>query len=123
MKKQYRIKKSTEIDAIIKKRQSYGNGFFVIYYKENCLNHFRFAISIGKKYGNSVKRNLMKRRIRSVFRELQDLLNNDFVVVVKPKAVYLKYSEIKNNIENLILKINKKEKSNGSDSKKKEQQD
>lgn len=114
MKKQFRVKKSKEIDAIIKKRKSCGNKFFVIYYKENDLEHFRFAISIGKKYGNSVKRNLIKRRIRAIFREFTDLPNVDYVVVVKPNAENLSFAGIKENLENLILKKQEKEKINGS---------
>lgn len=117
MKKQFRIKKSKEIDAIIKNKQSYGNMFFVIYYKENTLEHQRFAISIGRKYGNAVKRNYIKRQIRSVFREYDNLPKKDYIVVVKPKAEGLNYSEIKNSLENLIFKVKEKEKKDESNSK------
>jgi len=116
MKKQFRIKKSKEIDAIIKNRKSYGNSFFVIYNKETDSETYRFAISIGRKYGNSVKRNKIKRQIRSVFRELKNIPTLDYVVVVKPKAGILNYSVIKKNLENLISKVNEKEKSYGSNS-------
>lgn len=108
MKKQFRIKKSKEIDAIIQNKQSSGNKFFVIYYKENQTNFFRFAISIGRKYGNAVKRNLIKRQIRSIFRKLKDLDHKDYVVVVKPKAANLNFLEIKTHLENLIFNIKRK---------------
>lgn len=104
MKKQFRVKKSTEIDAIIRKRNSYGNRFFVVYYKENDKRHFRFAISIGRKYGKAHERNLMKRRIRMIFQNLTISTNNDYVVVVKPQAKSLTYLEIKENLEKLITK-------------------
>lgn len=116
MKKQFRIKKSKEIDAIIKNKKSYGNSFFVIYYKENQIEHFRFAMSIGRKYGNSVKRNLIKRQIRAIIRNLRNLANVDYVIVVKPKAGNLSYQEIKTSLENLIIKVNEKERFNGSSS-------
>lgn len=109
MKKQFRVKKSKEIDAIIKNKTSYGNRYFVIYYKENEFNHFRFAISIGRRYGNSVKRNFIKRQIRSIFRNLTELPNTDYVVVVKPSAEKLNYQEIKISLESLISKQIKKE--------------
>lgn len=104
MKKKFIIKKSNEIDAIIHNKKRYGNNFFVIYYKENKENHFRFAISIGKKYGNAVERNKIKRQIRSVFRNFKLFPNNDYVVVVKRSAKDLNFSQIE---ENLIKDINK----------------
>lgn len=111
MKKQYRIKKSKEIDAIIRQRKNYGNKFFVIYYKENQNEHFRFAISIGKRYGNAVKRNLIKRQIRMIFQNNhKNLPKIDYVVVVKPQAKSLNYQEIMTELENLIFKTQIKEK-------------
>ena len=55
MKKVYRIKKNNEIDAIIQNKKSIGDKSFVVYYKENTSAHFRFAISIGRKYGGAGK--------------------------------------------------------------------
>lgn len=110
MKKQYRIKKSKEIDAVIKEKKRYGNKYFVVYYKVNEEQHFRFAISIGRKYGKAVERNKIKRQIRSVFRNLNKSFSYDYVVVVKTNAKNLNFTEIKNNLENLILKTQEKEK-------------
>lgn len=110
MKKEYRIKKSKEIDAIINKKQRYGDMFFVIYYKENKANHFRLAISIGKKYGNSVERNKIKRQIRSIFRDTSPLESVDYIVVVKKEAKTLIFKEIEESLLKQLKKI--KEESN-----------
>ncbi len=109
MKKQFRIKKTKEIDATIHHRKSYGNKFFVVYYKENSFNHFRFAVSIGKKYGNAVMRNKIKRQIRMIFASIEDLPRIDYVVVVKKDADKLTYTEIERNIKNLIKKTREME--------------
>ena len=50
MKKQYRIKKTTEIDAIFKTKNRVQSKYFNIFYQPTNQT-FRFAISIGKKYG------------------------------------------------------------------------
>lgn len=112
MKKEFRVKKSTEIDAIIHYKQSVGNKFFVVYYKENDKPHFRFSLSIGKKYGNAVKRNKIKRQIRSIISSLQISHPLDFVIVIKKSAQNLLFVEIESHIKNLISKIQEMETKN-----------
>ncbi len=111
MKKKFRIKKTEEIDAVIKNKVRSGNKFFVIYYKENNLDHFRFAISIGRKYGLAVMRNKIKRQIREILAKIS-FTNLDLVVVVKKEAAELPFIEIKNNLEYLTKKIIETEKKN-----------
>lgn len=112
MKKEFRVKKSTEIDAIIHNKQSVGNKFFVVYYKENDKPHFRFSLSIGKKYGNAVRRNKIKRQIRAIISSLQIDHTLDLVIVIKKNAQNLLFIDIESHIKNLILKIQEMETKN-----------
>lgn len=107
MKKAYRVKKGTEIEAIVKHRKSAGNQYFVVYKKENHeTDHFRFAVSVPKKYGIAVKRNKVKRQIREIVAKLDIVPNVDVFVVVKKSANVLRFPDIKASIEGLIQKQN-----------------
>jgi ribonuclease P protein component len=107
MKKRYRIKKNSEIDAIFSQKRVKGNAYFLIYRAENAQNsNFRFALSIGKRYGNAVERNLAKRRLRMIISEYKDVLdtNASFVVVIKPKSKKLTYQEMRRHLLVLLEK-------------------
>ena len=107
MKKEYRVKKGKEIEMIIKDKKSVGNKYFVVYKKENHENtHFRFAVSVPKKYGNAVKRNKIKRQVREIVSKRDIFPQIDIFVVVKANANTLEFKDIKKSIETLIKKQN-----------------
>ncbi len=105
MEKTYRIKKNIEIETIIRQKNNVGNSYFVIYQAPSGTNqHFRFAISVPKKFGNAVKRNLMKRRIREIVGHTEFISQCDFLVIVKTKAKELDFSYIKENLIKLFAR-------------------
>lgn len=105
MEKAYRVKKSTEIEQIMNQKNSVGDGYFVVYKKtKSDETHFRFAVSVPKKYGNAVLRNLMKRRIREIVRNHHFLQNIDFFIIAKPKANSLSFQEIQDRLEKLFAR-------------------
>ena len=103
--KEFRIKKNKEIETLLSQNKRVGNSQFSLYYafKTDAL-HFRFAISVPKKYGNAVERNRIKRRIREVIR-LADIKEKvDFFVIVKPVAKTSSYDDIRQSLTNLFAR-------------------
>lgn len=108
MNKQYRVKKSQEIEQILIQKKSFGNKYFVVYKKENSeATNFRYAISVGKKVGNAVMRNKVKRQIRSIVDSLLvPTLKMDVFVVARPNVCNITYEEMVKQITYLFKKLN-----------------
>lgn len=112
MRKEYRVKRNEEIEAIIKHKNFYSNKYFVVYKKENNeTSHVRYALSVGKKIGNAVLRNKVKRQIRSVVDSILDINQNfDVFIVVKSSILSIEYEQKIKQIIFLFNKLNIKNK-------------
>ncbi len=108
MKKQYRVKKSTEIEAIIKNKKYCSNRYFTVYQKENSETiHFRYAISVGKKIGNAVCRNKLKRQIRMIIQNfviIEENSHKDLFIIARNGVNELPFIEIQENLIYLLKK-------------------
>ena len=105
MKKQYRVKKSKEIEKILKNHRFSSSPYFTIYMKEQHeTNHFRYAMSVGKKIGNAVVRNHLKRQIRAVVRTLNVIPTVDVFIVARGKIVELDFQGIEKELNYIFHK-------------------
>ena len=103
MKKEYRVKSSQDFDNIIRKKQSFANRQFVIYYQENKLDHMRLGISVSKKLGKAHERNKLKRYVRESFKTRKDFLKNyDIIIIVRPAAKGLSFLEFGSSIDHVL---------------------
>jgi ribonuclease P protein component len=118
MKKRYRLKTKKEIDLVFANKKSVKNPYFGVHFIKNVDQaHFRFALSIGRKYGNAVSRNLRKRQLRMIVSSIQQISNHvQFVVVVYPKSNSLNFEDVKKNVLQLIEQATLTEKNNEKNS-------
>lgn len=108
MKKSFRVKREKDFKAIFKDGTSFANRKFVVYQLENQQNHFRVGLSVGKKLGNAVTRNQIKRRIRHILQSVKGSLveHVDFVVIARKGVETLEYAEMEKNLLH-VLKLSK----------------
>ncbi len=105
MKKAYRIKKNEEFQAIFNAGKSFANRELVIYYiKKPNQTHFRIGLSVGKKLGNAVMRNQIKRYLRESFISLEDdiISELDLVIIARNPTVNMNYHQIKKSLTHLL---------------------
>lgn len=109
MKKAYRIKKEKEFQQIIENKQSFANRNFIVYVYESPENtHFRVGLSVGKKVGNAVTRNYVKRLIRTSLYDMKEIIqpNYNIVLIARPQVINLPLEEVKKNIVHVFKLAN-----------------
>ena len=89
-----------------KSKKAHGN--FVILNFSKSSGNTKYGITVSKKIGNAVKRNYVKRIIRSIIRNNWRQFKKGFEFEIIPKKGFLQaeYISIENDIKNLIKKIN-----------------
>ncbi|MDO4377866.1 MAG: ribonuclease P protein component [Erysipelotrichia bacterium] len=104
MKKEYRIKKNEEFQRIIKEGKSKAGKYFVVYSTDALENHDRIGISVGKRNGNAVIRNKIKRQVRMMLQEICGFnTGKDYIVIVRK---YYNPSNYDNNKKDLSAVYN-----------------
>jgi len=106
MKKKNRVRKAQEFQTLIHGGKKYVNGSFVFYVKEKKESEARIGISLSKKIGNAVQRNLIKRQVRMMCQELIDFEEYPFdgILIVRFGYKDGSYAANKNNLEKLLNK-------------------
>lgn len=108
MKKSYRIKKEAEFQAIMQLKNTFANRNFVIYTNPVEQAHFRVGLSVGKRVGNAVTRNYVKRVIRMNLQQLEHRIdpNVNLIIIARPNIIKLSASEVKKNLEHVFKLAN-----------------
>ncbi|MBQ1826465.1 MAG: ribonuclease P protein component [Erysipelotrichaceae bacterium] len=113
MKKKFRVKRSEQFQKIIKTGEHKANGSFVLYRTAALEDHDRVGISVGKKLGNAVERNKVKRQVRMMIDDIFSFKDQrDVIVIVRKGYQDVNFANNKMKLKSLYDAFIKKKETN-----------
>ena len=94
--KRFRLRKNWEYDEVKKMGCKLNTPHFILLYKKNDHENSRLGVIASRKVGNSVQRNIVKRKVREFFRKSKIKLSFYDIIVIAKKKSFLQDSSIIN---------------------------
>ncbi|MCP5005170.1 MAG: ribonuclease P protein component [Planctomycetes bacterium] len=102
-----RLRKRKEFQTVFQKGKVFGNDQITVYALLNKTEISRLGITVGRKFGNAVKRNRLKRIFREAYRLNKHLLNRSVDLIIIPRSGFsdLALKSIEEKFKNLLVRI------------------
>ena len=97
-----RLTKSKDFAAARRYGRSWSDRYLVLVVRPNLSDATRFGFSVGRRVGNSVLRNRIKRRLREAARLAQVPPGWDLVVIARRDAALADYHQLERSMTALI---------------------
>lgn len=107
LKKADKLRKNTQFQAVYKGGKSVANRLLVLYMLPNHSEGGKIGFAAGKRLGNAVVRNRVKRMMREAFRLNRDQLpaGYDFILVGRRPVVGVKTQDVISAFLNLAGRV------------------
>ena len=103
MQKNLRLRKPKEFSRVYRLGTSWVDGVFVLKTLPNGADEIsRFGFSVGKRIGNAVQRNLVKRRTRESVRQISVKEGWDIAFIARSGSRGATYSKLDSSVKKLL---------------------
>ena len=102
------LKKNHEFKRLYRKGKSAASPCAVIYCLRNGTSENRLGITVSAKIGGAVQRNLVRRRLKEIYRLNEHKLaaGYDIVIVARIKGRYTGFWEMDSSVKGLFKNLN-----------------
>ncbi len=105
MKKINILKKSDDFTRIIKTKKSFKYKDYIIYVEKKEPSIYNFGFSVGKKIGNAVTRNKIKRQLKNILDKYRFKNNFNCVIIVGKGILNRSFKEKEENLITALQKL------------------
>ena len=108
MKKENRLKKRKQFNWTFKNGKSVHSKDIVLVYTPSYAKEYKVGFSVTKKVGKAVVRNKIKRRLKAIVFEFENLIlpKHTIIFVAKPSIVESEFLDLKSQVDTLLKKAN-----------------
>jgi len=106
MNKEHIIKKNIEFQKIIKNNKPYKYKDYILYIEKSDIDNYYFGFSVGKKIGNSVTRNKIKRQLKSIVSKKDYQNGFNCIIIVGSNILNKTYQQMEENLIDVLQKLN-----------------
>lgn len=112
MKKKFIIKSPDDFNKIINDGKKVKGNIITLYYYPSDDNKSYFGFAVGKKTGNAVDRNKVKRKIKMIVHNNQFLFSNKYkyIIMLRKDCLLFSHEQWEKDLINIIGKVNEDEK-------------
>ena len=103
-----KITKSLEYKLVVANGKKITGNNFNLQYLRTDSTSIRIGITASRKLGNAVKRNFVKRRIRSLFCKVllkNNICKKDYVIIGKKGILFEKFDNLYDELKLILSKI------------------
>ncbi len=105
MKALYRLKKNYQYNYVYKHNHSVGDARIVLLYCANKNQPItKVGFSVGKKHGNAVCRNRLRRQLKSAMSSIMPTVKGGYNIIVVPRVDKHSYSDMLVSLTRLVNK-------------------
>lgn len=105
MKKINIVKKNEDFNRMIQTISPYKTKSFLIYIERETNEYYHFGFSVGKKIGNAVTRNRIKRQIKSILDQKNYQNGFNCIIMVRKSILSRSFQEIEKELLDALEKL------------------